>query len=230
MSSGIRRWHSHLITAIRRFAELESGVVLAPERYDPRRQTGLDGLRRLRDVVVVPSETVTERHQSPVGFVVLNTGDASQGFITAHAKAALSSEIGSAKKALRAGDVIISRLRPYLCQVAYLDPGFWADVPAGADVVCSTEFYVLRSPDSASISFLVPYLLSPAVQTVLAAAQEGGHHPRFNLTTLLELPIPEEMHERREVISGIVEEATSAFRVAVHQMAGLTGQTLTKSV
>ncbi len=174
----------------------------------------------------MPADTVTERQPSPAGFVFLNTGDANQGFITTRAKAAWNREIGSAKKPLRVGDVIISRLRPYLGQIAYLDLGFWADVPAGADVVCSTEFYVLRSPDSASIGFLVPYLLSPRVQNVLAAAQEGGHHPRFNLTTLLELPIDEDLLNRRDAISTLVEEATTGFRVAVHQMASVTEQTM----
>jgi len=77
---------------------------------------------------------------------------------------------------------------------------------------CSTEFFVLQSIDDQPISFLVPFLLSRPVQTVLAASQEGGHHPRFNQGTLLDLPMPHALLKRREKNSRQVEEAVALFR------------------
>ncbi len=44
-------------------------------------------------------------------------------------------------------DVIISRLRPYLRQAAIIDQGLVADDNVSSMILCSTEFYVLRSKD-----------------------------------------------------------------------------------
>ncbi len=215
-----------MISSVRTVAQLEDGLVLAPERYDPRRRSDVQGSMRLRDLVSVPSEIVSEKHLRITGFVVLNTGDANRGFVTVSAKSASSPTIGSAKKVLRAGDVVISRLRPYLQQVAYLDEAFWSDVPPGAVVVCSTEFYILRSLDSDSVAFLVPFLLSGPVQAILAAAQEGGHHPRFNLMTLLDLAVPNVAVERRAAVSASVIESVAKFRLALTMMDRLADKVL----
>jgi hypothetical protein len=142
--------------------------------------------------------------------LVLDTSDAREGVVTARKIPVTGSEIGSAKKATEPGDVIISRLRPYLRQVAYVDE----NIPhaQGAALVCSTEFFVLRSPEKRSIAFLVPFLLSRPVQQVLAAAQEGGHHPRVNDSTLLTLPVPMTLLDNRDEISATIEQSVALYR------------------
>ena len=104
--------------------------------------------------------------------------------------------------AFQIGDVLISRLRPYLRQVAYVDRTI--PVLSEAALLCSTEFFVLRSVDQQSIAFLVPFLLSVQVQRVLAASQEGGHHPRVRESTLLTLPLPSSLLETRAATSSAV--------------------------
>ena len=84
--------------------------------------------------------------------------------------------------------------------------------------MCSSEFYVLESKDGSSIAFLVPFLLSQRVQSVLAASQEGGHHPRFNERTLKSLPIPAFLLERRVELSTIVEHAVAQARQAFSEI------------
>ena len=61
----------------------------------------------------------------------------------------------------------------------------------GRAIAVSTEFYVLapRAPDE-DLSYLLPFLLSDGAQAVLAAAQEGGHHPRVPRASLLALRVP----------------------------------------
>lgn len=82
------------------------------------------------------------------------------------------------------------------------------------ELLCSTEFFVLESIDGESISFLVPFLLSAPVQSVLSAAQEGGHHPRFSERTLKMLPIPASLMEHRADFSARVERAVDQARQA----------------
>jgi hypothetical protein len=192
---------------------LDAGCVLAPERYDPRRRTLEPSGPRLGDVAKLVREVVTPRraHRS-VGYLVLDTGDAYFGFVRTTRRPCGGEELGSAKKVLQPGQVVISRLRPYLKQVAYIDQQLIAQ---GVTLVGSTEFQVLASCDDRSIAFLVPFLLTDAVQARLSACQEGGHHPRFTEQSLLAVPLPAELLLRRDELSCEVEAAVVAARVAL---------------
>lgn len=150
-----------------------------------------------------------------------SVGDPGRALVldTAHALAGLlrlpESRAGHArprvshKKFVPEGSVIVSRLRPYLRQVALVPRGLRAMID-GRDVVCSTEFYVLTSNDDESIAFLVPWLLSAAVQDIFAKATTGGHHPRFDEALLWSLRVPRAVWRRRAAISRSVEAATFA--------------------
>ena len=187
--------------------------ILAPERYDPRRALTSNGNESipLGDVVKIVRSIV--HASAELGrCLVLDTSDAYEGVVVARKSAVSGSEIGSAKKVIKPHDLIISRLRPYLRQVAFVDE----KVPNsnGATIVCSTEFFVLRSVEKRSIAFLVPFLLSRPVQQVLAAAQEGGHHPRVGDATLLTLPLSLDLLEKRDFISATIEESAELYRKA----------------
>jgi hypothetical protein len=206
--------------------ELGKSFVLAPERYDPRRQLSLPGKGEalpLGQVAKVIRQTITTATADDSTFLVLDTSHAREGVITSPKQIVKGSGIGSAKKVVRRHDVIISRLRPYLRQVGFIDNGIdgWS---AGVNLICSTEFFILRSIDDQSIAFLVPFLLSPAVQTVLAAAQEGGHHPRFDEATLVSLPIPRGLLEKRSAISEAVEKSVKLYREAEKLMADMVNE------
>lgn len=199
---------------------LGTSFVLAPERYDARRSlsAGVESVS-LGEVVTIIRKTV--QPSDTLGpCLVLDTSDAREGFVICRKRH--SNDIGSTKKALEVGDVIISRLRPYLRQVAYVDGAIFN--LAGATLLCSTEFFVLRSRERKSVAFLVPFLLSSQAQDVFCASQEGGHHPRFDDSTLLKLPMPVSFLEDREVISATVEQATQAYRQAETLLDELVGK------
>ena len=141
--------------------------------------------------------------------MIFDTSDIREGIVIGQKHAVPPDQIGSAKKRFEHGDVLISRLRPYLRQVAYVDKAV-GDGSAG--LICSTEFFVLRSRSGQSIAFLVPYLLSSPVQSVLAASQEGGHHPRFSEETLMELTVSESVLAVRDDTSSAIEKACRSYR------------------
>ena len=206
--------NKHLVCSAKRAADLGPDLVLAPERFDPRRSpiVRTSGTRRLGDMVESVRLTVNPRSRvDNARFLVLDTSDAREGIVMCRRKAVTIDGVGSTKKCVTDGCILVSRLRPYLRQVAFVDreiPG-WSN---GVQVLCSTEFFVLRSGDSEPIGFLVPFLLSGPVQRVLGAAQEGGHHPRFDQKTLLDLPVPNVWISDREKHSARVQEAVSRFR------------------
>ena len=204
------------VHSIRSIAELEIGIILAAERYDPRRASIMSGTQlrnavTLESIVDVSRTIINAKSCLTEETIVLDTSNAQEGILINRKPATPSSAIGSAKKVIEPRDVIISRLRPYLRQVAYVDHQlpYWTK---NKGIACSSEFFVLRSRNEQSIAFLVPFLLSDPVQQILAASQEGGHHPRFNEETLLSLNIPEKLIEIRNTTSLRVEDAIHEFR------------------
>ncbi|HHA2010837.1 hypothetical protein [Enterobacter quasimori] len=196
---------------------LARGKILSPERYDPRRTLTNDGSDKasitIGEIAQVVKKTINPASRSSEGreFVVLDTSDVREGFVIGKKQPSAAKDIGSTKKIFQQNDVLISRLRPYLRQVAIVDEGF-AKRFNNYELACSTEFFVLRSLTDEPLDFLVPYLLSDKVQNALCAAQEGGHHPRFDASVLLSMPIPESLIQQRTVISESVRLAAQAYR------------------
>jgi hypothetical protein len=190
---------------------LASPLILAPERYDPRRKLEVSGEETIElSNIAVSVRKMIKPSDDLDKYLVIDTSDAREGIIIARKQTITSKKIGSTKKNIATGDVIVSRLRPYLRQVAFIDEDIFS--AKNAQLLCSTEFFVLRSIDNQSIAFLVPFLLSKKVQEVLAASQEGGHHPRFIESTLLTLPVPNNLILQRNTISKIVTEAIKSYR------------------
>jgi len=208
------------LISIRSRTRLASPVILAPERYDPRRNLDTTGAEviELGEIaisvrkMIQPSAEISE-------CLVLDTSDAREGIVICRKRPVMVTEIGSAKKEVMTGDVIISRLRPYLRQVAFIDKEI-ANTQ-NARILCSTEFFVLRPIDDLPIAFLVPFLLSSRVQEVLSASQEGGHHPRFIESTLLTLPIPKKLLSQREMISEVVKDGICSYRASEKAIADM---------
>ena len=196
---------------------LDEGTVLVPERYDPRRQLAVPAECRLSDLVRVVREPVNAHAATPKQlFHVIATGKAQNGIIRVAHPPTQAADIGSVKHKVCPGHVIISRLRPYLRQVAWVDPGLLDE--RGVQLVCSSEFYVLETVDGLSIAYLVPFLLDATVQAILAASQEGGHHPRFSERTLTSLAVPAVLVEQRGELSAKVERAVGLARCAFQEM------------
>jgi len=152
---------------IRTLGELGDELSLAPERQRASELAG--GGVALEDLVVLR-----------------NTRDGLVDLVSARRA---SAPPRSAKKRVRAGDLLVSRLRPYLRQIAFVHPRAVAAC-GGVPLGCSTEYYVLAPRDGQRLEYLLPFLLGPEAQAFLAAGQEGGHHPRVPLETLLALRVP----------------------------------------
>ncbi|OIQ50554.1 Type I restriction modification DNA specificity domain protein [Pseudodesulfovibrio hydrargyri] len=193
-------------------SSLDSTYILSPERYDPRRSVNLYSKVTLGDICSLRKESFNPKKASSDDMcLVLDTNDASEGVIFTRKTCVSGPEVGSSKKIIHAGDIIISRLRPYLRQVAYVDDALFHLHEGNYRIICSTEFYVL-APKESSIGFLVPYLLSSVIQDSLQASTEGGHHPRFSVDTLLKLPIPEDLLAMSNNLSDSTLRHVNMFR------------------
>jgi hypothetical protein len=190
-----------------RVGDLDEGYILSANRYDPRRRVPHRKGVPLVEVAQVVNEQLSPKAALETPLRVLDTNSAFEGAIIHWNSIGSSAELGSNKKCAQGGDVIISRLRPYLRQTAFVDLG-----AAQEKVVCSTEFFVLRGINEQSIGFLVPFLLSRSVVDYLCNSVEGGHHPRVAANTIEDLRIPESLFERRDRVSKNVEEAVLSIR------------------
>lgn len=138
---------------------------------------------------------------------VLDTGNAREGLLDLTILGNPVSGRSSAKKVTKDGDVIISRLRPYLRQVALIPEGTCQLL--GVDkLYCSTEFFVLRAKqEGTNIAGIVAWLLSKPIQEMLNGAATGGHHPRIGPDLLISAPV-----EDRYLDVNLSDEITSLLR------------------
>lgn len=183
--------------------ELGPDLCLSVERWlaVEHAQTLEDGIEysTLVDHVNNQTSTYTEK------CLVLDTKSAREGLLVIPIVDVDKSMRRSSKKIAEAGDLIISRLRPYLLQVAYIPPNL-EELTGHKQVFISTEFFVFRGKSKKSIAYLLPWLLGDNVQKVIQGASTGGHHPRFDLDLLTSLHVPEGLYKQRNILSKKVED------------------------
>lgn len=121
--------------------------------------------------------------------------------------------IASTKKVIRGGDLVVSRLRSYLKEIALVQPG--GDVP----MVASTEYIVLRPKQSGDVPVeaLMIFLRSALPQVVFKWSQDGSNHPRFDENELLRLPLPQVLiqHSNDYVVAvrAVIAQQESAMQL-----------------
>ena len=186
--------------------QLGVNFILTPERYNPRRRMSIDNEDTIlmSEIVEIVNDIITKKQEQRKSIIQINTSDAMGGYLNINSE--VNDSINSNKKILRKGDVIISRLRPYLRQVAYVDEDRKEILGA------STEFFVIRARNNESIAYLVPFLLSQPAQLVFENSVEGSQHPRFKEEDVLNLKIPKNIYDERANISKRVIEAIESYR------------------
>jgi restriction endonuclease S subunit len=116
-------------------------------------------------------------------------------------------ELGSTKKVMKRSDVVISRLRSYLKEIAIVD------THEELKTVGSSEFIVLRLNDKAiNAETLLVYLRSLPVQQILKWCQSGSNHPRFMEEDLLVIKLPDKVLALQKTIQLNVREAITRSR------------------
>lgn len=114
-------------------------------------------------------------------------------------------EIASTKKRLQKGDIVVSRLRSYLKEIAVVQ------TDGKEPMVCSTEFIVLRPKAGAiPVEALLVYLRSTLPQLIFKWSQDGSNHPRFDEKELLNLHVPDIVTSISQELSDSVNAATRA--------------------
>lgn len=199
----------------RPYAHVQSAGRLDAEYFQPPKKSVLDALAKM------PGQPLRHEFRSVrqlwqpdragVNDQVRNFDltDALQPFLDESVELATRETIASTKKKLSPGDLVVSRLRSYLKEIAVvLDAGPFP-------MVGSTEFIVLRPQTGAiRVEALLVYLRSRYVQTVLKWCQDGSNHPRFHENELLNVRIPDVVHENQEAIGAKVEASINARRKA----------------
>lgn len=174
---------------ITRFAfDIGEDCSLSPELWlSAATANQLSGSLALSEIV----DAISQQSRPPDGTAyVLDTGHARDGMLDLPVFGDVVSSRVSAKKLAQEGDVIVSRLRPYLRQVALIPAGV-AEIYGQSSFYCSTEFFVLRPRTPQQAPGIAAWLLSEPVQTMMAEAATGGHHPRINIEMLLSAPVDE---------------------------------------
>ncbi len=174
-----------------------------PEKLEFLKILKINGKKKIKEEFEVINEIFDpKRDRLNMPATVFDLSDV-QGYLLEEGTVANNSnEIGSTKKIFRKGDVIISRLRPYLREVTFV--GFNENLKLG-----STEFIVLRKRASAFYKpqTLFAFLITEFVQTILNQSVGGVEHPRFQEKILLNLYLPSLTPSLNEEIKCLVDRA-----------------------
>ena len=203
-------------SAVRAVADLASGLILSPERYvaDDEPAEHRVTIGDLVDVVTTVRRPTAMPTDRPL--LLLDVGHAWEGLILATHAPVPASGVGSPKALVQPGDVVISRLRSYLRQAAYIGDDLYTRAAGGNHVAVSAEFVVLRGrPGGVPAAALLPHLLTEPVQQRLASSEAGGQHPRFRKETLAGIEVPDEILENAAAIAARVARAPGRLREAL---------------
>lgn len=203
------------------------------EYFHPAKAQALVELRALSDVCVGDLfDSIRDLWQptEAAGLPVRNYDltDALDPFLDPSKPTTAPEEIASTKKCIAAGDLVVSRLRSYLQEIAVVLPS-----DDGITVVASTEFIVLRPKKEGTLSVeaLLIYLRSQLPQIVFKWSQDGSNHPRFDERELLNLPVPRvlisdhanyetavrKMVAQRQRAASLLDAAKRAVEIAIEE-------------
>ena len=212
----------------RPFADLSAARRFGAEFFMPCKQRVLDALaqksRGPLSMYYASARDLFDPNVARRGDMVRNFDltDALNPVLDNRLPPVLAHEVGSTKKRLRAGDVVISRLRAYLREIALVRTT--DTIPA----VGSTEFIVLRrrgiEKRSLSQETLLIFLRSLPVQTILKWSQDGSQHPRFNEDGLLAIPVPIALENVSPQVDKVVNKALAAQAEALQLLAEATAE------
>ncbi len=204
-------------TCIRTIAELGEQLILAPERHRAASLQSQAATVPLSVLVIERTDLVDPKDAAICAAdpLILDTTHVQDGVVDLAAARRSEPSVRSPKRLVRSGDLLVSRLRPYLRQIGFAHPAIFAEL-GNRPLLVSSEFMVLRARTDAAqdLAFLLPLLLGETAQAVLAAGQEGGHHPRVPRSTLLALAIPVDLVENAAAESLAVRRALAAYHRA----------------
>jgi type I restriction enzyme S subunit len=201
----------------RPFKDLVAEHRFGAEYYMPCKQRALDALAAMPHSTLhdyaLNIRDLWEAESAGRGAMVRNfdLGDALEPFLDDTKPPMLATEVGSTKKKFKAGDVVVSRLRSYLREIAVVRTG------SGVPCVGSSEFIVLRPTGKGlSAETILVYLRCPLLQTILKWSQDGSNHPRFDEDDMMALPVPDKMREVSPKIERHVQIAIAARQEAAY--------------
>jgi len=195
----------------RHYAEVQAAARFDAEYYQPAKWNVLRALAAMPGNPLEehfhPVKKLWQPTEQPASASVRNYDltDALTPFLDDTTPTATAGEIKSTKKRFEPGDLVVSRLRSYLKEIAVVLPSH------GAPQVGSTEFIVLRSRKTGfPPEALLAFLRSTPIQTVLKWCQDGSNHPRFAAKELLRLPVPDTVLNVQDKIAAKIKDAIAA--------------------
>lgn len=210
---GLEKWQPpEPLTYIRSSRDAFAAGRLDAEYFYPAKQAALDILAAL------PGRTVGEMFQSirdlwqpedaPPNMLVRNYDltNALTPFLDNTTDPVSPDSIESTKKRIQKGDLVVSRLRSYLREIAIVLDG------GATPMVASTEFIILRQKaDSIRVEALLIYLRSILPQLIFKWSQDGSNHPRFDEKELLNLRVPDLIIAQQDHFAEMLQ-ATICYR------------------
>lgn len=192
-------------------SQLEGAKRLDAEFFHPEKLQAKSILEKLNGKSIADYFTNSKKVFNPVNkkldteAIVYDLTDALGLFLDSGTVVNSEKEIGSTKKIIEQKDVIISRLRSYLKEIAFIYDN-------NKLKLVSTEFVVLRSKEKKVYpEVLFSFLQTDIVQKILEWSQEGVNHPRFSENELLGLRFPDVLIKSQDYIKNLIVKSNEFY-------------------
>lgn len=170
---------------------------------------------RLGEVVQINPEMLSDRTAPDYQFQYIDISAVAEPGLIAETRALSFGEAPSrARRVVRAGDVLVSTVRPYLRAFARVQS-------APANLVCSTGFAVLRARSGIDGEFIYQWVLTERFVDFLTARTVGSNYPAAGPSDVAEFRIPQPPAEEQGTIGRVLaamDERVEAERQAVQRL------------
>lgn len=153
---------------------------------------------RLGEVVQINPEMLSDRTAPDYEFQYIDISAVAEPGVIAETRALSFGEAPSrARRVVRAGDVLVSTVRPYLRAFARVRS-------APANLVCSTGFAVLRARSGIDGEFIYQWVLTERFVDFLTARTVGSNYPAVGPSDVAEFRIPQPPAEEQAAIGRVL--------------------------
>ena len=209
----LTRWNPHRQPIIRSYNEVKEKERFDAEYFHPEKYHYLEQINNLAGDVIDHHFEIIQDMLDPTRITTseevynYDLTDALRYFLDNDVELIEASELGSNKKQFTKGDIVVSRLRSYLKEIAI--------VSTQPDHKCvgSSEFIVFRPrTNKVRPEILLVYLRSEPVQSIIKWCQNGSNHPRFDEVELQSLKLPTCLLNIQDKVADIIQDGIDAYQ------------------
>lgn len=190
---------------------MDSGELIVDNEGNPVYFSGEWEVKRLGDVADIDSDNIGGDTPSDFAFNYISLEDVDIGSLRSYSEQVFSSAPSRARRRLKAGDILVSTVRPNLQShllFTSMQPNW----------VCSTGFSVVRCKIQDAVSgYVFSHIFANGVTKQIEALLTGSNYPAINGGDVRKLEIPLPSIKEQTAIAAVLSDMDADLAALEHQ-------------